>query len=334
MLLRREFSFDAAHNLVEYHGKCERLHGHTYTLAVEIEGTPNREGMIVDFIEVRRIVDDEIISKFDHSYLNDIVPQPSAENLARWVFERLDPLLRGPNYALRAVQLWESPRSSVIFGREDLEPKIEAVLFDFDMTLVDSSYVITDCTNKLADMYGLRRITREELMTVIGLPLAEAWERQWGRVEPEWLDTYRAKFRDAEQEGMREYPGARVVPAALRAAGIRTGVVSNRTYARLAVDKAGMSDLFDVVVGFENVTKPKPDAEPVLHALAQIGVRPWNAVYVGDTDVDMMTAVNAGVRGIGVTTGNFGGEDLRAAGAEWVCGALEEIPAIIGIAGR
>lgn len=120
MLLRRDFSFDAAHNLVEYHGKCERLHGHTYRMIVEIKGTPDSEGMIVDFIEVKRIVNDEIIAKFDHSYLNDIIPQPSAENIARYVFERLDPLIKGPNYELHAVQVWESPKSSVIFGREDL----------------------------------------------------------------------------------------------------------------------------------------------------------------------------------------------------------------------
>ncbi|MBP6333296.1 MAG: 6-carboxytetrahydropterin synthase, partial [Aminivibrio sp.] len=49
MLLRKEFTFDAAHNLVEYHGKCERLHGHTYRLAVVLKGSPDREGMIADF---------------------------------------------------------------------------------------------------------------------------------------------------------------------------------------------------------------------------------------------------------------------------------------------
>lgn len=212
-----------------------------------------------------------------------------------------------------------------------MEPKITTVLFDFDMTLVDSSYIVTECTNRLADLYGLRRITREELMTMIGLPLADSWERQWGRVEQEWLDTYRAKFRDMEQEGMREFPGTRPVPRALRAAGLRTGVVSNRSYARLAVEKAGLADLFDVVVGLEDVTKPKPDAEPLLFALERLGERRENAVYVGDTDIDMQTAVNAGVRGIGMTTGNFGPEALRRAGAAWVCRGLGEIPAIAGI---
>ena len=214
---------------------------------------------------------------------------------------------------------------------EPKNQKITTVLFDFDMTLVDSSYVITECTNKLADLYGLRRITREELLTVIGLPLADAWERQWGRVEPEWLDTYRAKFREAEQEGMRAFPGTRCVPLALRDAGIKTGVVSNRNFARLAVERAGLADLFDIVVGCEDVTKPKPDAEPLLYALKQLGEYPESAVYVGDTDIDMQTAVNAGVRGIGMTTGNFDHEGLRRAGATWICDDLREIPGLIGI---
>ncbi|MDR1966481.1 MAG: 6-carboxytetrahydropterin synthase QueD [Synergistaceae bacterium] len=119
MLLRREFSFDAAHRLVKYHGKCEKLHGHTYRMDVEVSGQPDEEGMIVDFVLVKRIVEDEVISKFDHAYLNDVISQPSAENIARFAFERLDPLLRGPNYSLSSVQVWESPKSSVIFSRAD-----------------------------------------------------------------------------------------------------------------------------------------------------------------------------------------------------------------------
>ena len=52
--------------------------------------------------------------------------------------------------------------------------RIGAVLFDFDMTLVDSSYAITECTNLLADAKGLARVTREEILKVIGLPIEES----------------------------------------------------------------------------------------------------------------------------------------------------------------
>ncbi|NCC58310.1 MAG: 6-carboxytetrahydropterin synthase QueD [Synergistales bacterium] len=90
MLLRKEFTFDAAHNLVEYHGKCERLHGHTYKLAVTLKGIPDKEGMIIDFCEVSSLVREKVVSKLDHAYLNDIVPQPTAEYIARWVWEQVE----------------------------------------------------------------------------------------------------------------------------------------------------------------------------------------------------------------------------------------------------
>ncbi|MDR3279646.1 MAG: 6-carboxytetrahydropterin synthase QueD [Synergistaceae bacterium] len=125
MLLRREFTFDAAHRLTQYHGKCENLHGHTYRMAVEIKGYPDDEGMIVDFVKVKEIVNAEIISKFDHANLNDFFQQPSAENIARYVFEVLAPLLEGPNHSLEAVQVWETAKSSVIFSRSDIDGRHE-----------------------------------------------------------------------------------------------------------------------------------------------------------------------------------------------------------------
>ena len=121
MLLTKEFTFDAAHNLVAYHGKCERLHGHTYRMAVTVSGNPDEEGMIVDFIELKAIVKQEVLDKFDHAYLNDIIPQPTAEYIARYVFERLDPRVRAENRALHSVQIWETATSSATFFRDDLD---------------------------------------------------------------------------------------------------------------------------------------------------------------------------------------------------------------------
>ena len=51
MIIIKEFDFDAAHYLPAYNGKCEHLHGHTYKLVVKVEGTPDHEGMVIDFIQ-------------------------------------------------------------------------------------------------------------------------------------------------------------------------------------------------------------------------------------------------------------------------------------------
>lgn len=72
MFILKEFEFDAAHYLPEYHGKCEKLHGHTYKLVVKVEGAPDAEGMVIDFIVLKNIVKDEVLSKLDHACLNDI----------------------------------------------------------------------------------------------------------------------------------------------------------------------------------------------------------------------------------------------------------------------
>lgn len=208
---------------------------------------------------------------------------------------------------------------------------IAAVLFDFDMTLVDSSYIITECTNLMADAKGLPRVTRQDLLRVIGLPIEESWRGLWGRFEEEWLDYYRSHLRGIEQEGFVNFPGTVAVPELLKAKGIKVGVVSNRRFAGLSVEKAGLAHLFDTVVGLEDVKQAKPHPESLLLALERIGVETARAIYVGDTDIDMKTAVAADVRGVGMTTGVFEPDQLLGAGATWVCGDLREIPDLLNI---
>ena len=120
MLLRKEFTFDAAHNLVRYHGKCEALHGHTYRIAVILEGTPDEEGMIMDFTELSSIVKERVISLLDHAYINDIIEQPTAENIARWILDRLDVHVRRPNCGMSSVEVWETSTSCAILRAEDI----------------------------------------------------------------------------------------------------------------------------------------------------------------------------------------------------------------------
>ena len=115
MICLKEFEFDAAHYLPNYHGKCERLHGHTYKLVVQVEGLPDSEGMVIDFLQLKKIVQDLVISKLDHSCINDLLPQPSAENIAVWVWQQIEKPLHGDNYKLYEVQVWETITSGIIY---------------------------------------------------------------------------------------------------------------------------------------------------------------------------------------------------------------------------
>lgn len=123
MLLKKEFTFDAAHRLDRYRGKCEALHGHTYRLAITLEGHRDDDDMVFDFTELKKVVTAKVLDRLDHAYLNDIMDQPTAENIALWVWDELDGEVNRPNCKLHTVQVWETATSSVIVDREDAESR-------------------------------------------------------------------------------------------------------------------------------------------------------------------------------------------------------------------
>jgi len=121
MYLKKDFTFDAAHRLDHYHGKCEALHGHTYRLQITLKGIPDSEDMVMDFVQLKRLVNEKAVGILDHAFLNDIIPQPTAENIALWIWEQLAEHLEAENRSLYSVQVWETADSSVLLDREDVD---------------------------------------------------------------------------------------------------------------------------------------------------------------------------------------------------------------------
>lgn len=113
MRLSKTFTFDAAHKLIDYQGVCARVHGHTYTLVVTVEGEPDDTGMIIDFFDMKKIVKDTVIATLDHTYLNDFYDQPTVENVAADIFETLDNAFKKTNARLYSVNLYEGDKSCV-----------------------------------------------------------------------------------------------------------------------------------------------------------------------------------------------------------------------------
>jgi 6-pyruvoyltetrahydropterin/6-carboxytetrahydropterin synthase len=115
-----EQEFDAAHALREYHGRCEALHGHTFKAVATVKaGKLNDIGLAYDFTDLKRALN-EVISRFDHANLTEVPPfdkiNPSSENLARTIFEGLKARLAGEPVTLTTVEVWESPRTHVIYA--------------------------------------------------------------------------------------------------------------------------------------------------------------------------------------------------------------------------
>ncbi len=112
MRLDVEFYFAAAHRLPRYEGPCFRMHGHNYKFFVGLEGEVDpRTGMIADFGEVKRIVREQVLARVDHQSLNDLLENPTAENIARWIWEALEPHVSG----LAEIRLYEIPDSCVSY---------------------------------------------------------------------------------------------------------------------------------------------------------------------------------------------------------------------------
>ncbi len=112
MRLDVEFCFAAAHRLPRYDGPCFRMHGHNYRFLVAVEGDVDpATGMIADFGEIKRVVEEHVLARVDHRTLNDVLDNPTAENIARWIWEVLESKLPG----LAEVRLHEIPDSCVTY---------------------------------------------------------------------------------------------------------------------------------------------------------------------------------------------------------------------------
>ena len=114
-------TFSAAHALRGYHGKCERLHGHTWKVRVSVSGSKlNKLGMLIDFHAMKKSLG-LVIARLDHAHINIVVPfikiNPTAENIATFIYEQMKTKLK--KYAktgleLETVQVWESETSSAL----------------------------------------------------------------------------------------------------------------------------------------------------------------------------------------------------------------------------
>ena len=104
--------FSAAHNLRNFRGKCEALHGHNWKVEVVISGRDlDESGVVLDFAEVKAATS-EVMSEIDHRYLNDLPffteHNPSSENIARYIFQRLQEKIDNDRVRIRRVTAWES----------------------------------------------------------------------------------------------------------------------------------------------------------------------------------------------------------------------------------
>ena len=105
----RTFTFEAAHQLPWHEGKCRQLHGHSYRLEVTVEGPIGEQGIVVDFADIKRVVERDVIDVYDHRYLNELLDNPTAELIAAEIWK----VVESADLAVSRIRLWETPDSFV-----------------------------------------------------------------------------------------------------------------------------------------------------------------------------------------------------------------------------
>ncbi len=114
-----DYSFAAGHALRGYKGKCENVHGHNYKIQVTVAGDQlNSTGLLMDFVDLRAAIK-ALAESLDHRFLNDLPPfdhlNPSAENLAKYFCEGIEPQVRKHGLSVRAVTVWETDTTSATY---------------------------------------------------------------------------------------------------------------------------------------------------------------------------------------------------------------------------
>lgn len=173
----------------------------------------------------------------------------------------------------------------------------QAILFDWDNTLIDSWAAIQDAQNYTLTYFGLKPWTLEETRTRVRGSMRDTFPAMFGERWREAGEVFYARFTAQHLETLQPLPGAEEMLAALHRTGVYLAVVSNKKgdYLRAEARRLGWQRFFGSIVGAFDAANDKPAADPVELALAGSGIGQGPLVwFAGDTDIDLECARNAG----------------------------------------
>lgn len=209
--------------------------------------------------------------------------------------------------------------------------RYRAVLFDMDGTVLDTLADLTNAVNHILSEYGMPLLEKRRVASYLGngaryllskaVPAGtpEALTEEMLRVYQPWYDSHCAILT-------APYPGILTLMRALRAAGVKQAVISNKQDSAVRqLARQHFPGLLETAVGESETVRRKPNPDAVLAALREMGVDRAEAVYVGDTEVDLRTAENAGLACAVVGWGFRTEEELHEAGATRIFRSAKEL---------
>lgn len=206
---------------------------------------------------------------------------------------------------------------------------IKAVIFDLDGTLLNTYPDLHVAMNAMLKEFALPPISEAEVKSFIGYGAKQYVQsaipqNMWDKTD-ECLAVYNKIYDEGKSPLTRLYDGIDILLKKLKKMGIKLAIVSNKpqtstdeVYARYLKDYQ-----FDYVYGQRPNFETKPSAQPTLFVLKELGLKPEEAVFVGDGETDMQTAINSGVTAIGVLWGYRNEQQLKMAGGKYFAADAE-----------
>jgi pyrophosphatase PpaX len=200
---------------------------------------------------------------------------------------------------------------------------IEAVVFDWDGTLMDSKASIVDSYYEVSERLLGRRwpADQAELDEIIQMRGIDAFAIA-ANGDPDLEARFATAFHEAYQRNQARaeaFPGTLEMIRELHDRGVKIGIATSKARARLELDAArsGIDEFIDASVTGDEVKAAKPDPESVVNAIEELGVDPARVLYVGDGPNDIAAARGAGATAVGVSYG-FHPSEMREAGPDHV----------------
>lgn len=192
---------------------------------------------------------------------------------------------------------------------------LNTVVFDLDGTLLDTLGDLAGSVNYALRKHGLRECSLQEVRSFLGNGIVRLMQNAVknaveGVAFEEVFQTFRSHYLEHCLDTTQPYPGILPMMEKLRESGVKIAIVSNKLHPAVQeLNRRFFADLVTSAIGESETVRRKPHPDGVLKALEELGSRPEEAVYVGDSEVDWETARQAGLRCVLVLWG-FRDEDF------------------------
>ena len=210
---------------------------------------------------------------------------------------------------------------------------VSAVIFDLDGTLADTMDDLKTAMNNMLKRLGYKTRSKPELLSFINRGARNFVRSSLPKVVQDSelildsaMEIYEQEYAQCYCESTYAYDGMKEALEGLKEKGIRIGVLSNKqdAFVKHICEKLFGKGFFKVTMG-QTSLPTKPDPQGALLVCKLLGVKPQNCIFVGDSDIDMMTAQNAGMTSIGVSWGYRSEDVLSRAGADYIVESTEEL---------